>query len=169
MTIAALPDSARIWVFGATRPLAPTQAAALDAELSGFVRTWAAHGSDLMAAHAIVDGTFVVVAVDESRRGASGCSIDAMVRHLADLERALDIQVLDGALIWYRTEAGDIVSCERSEFRSRSEKGEIDAATRVFDPTIQTLGDLRSGRFELRAGDSWHGRLLASSGAATDG
>ncbi|MDH3732733.1 MAG: hypothetical protein OEU54_04330 [Gemmatimonadota bacterium] len=168
MTISALPDSSRIWVFGATEPLTEAQRTALDANLTGFVRTWAAHGSQLLAAHAIVDGSFLVVAVDESQQGASGCSIDVMVRHLAELERALDFVVLDGARIWYRTGAGDIVSCERSEFQTRSEQGEIDAATRVFDPTIQTLGALRTGAFERRAGDSWHARLLSSSGATAE-
>lgn len=163
MSLDRLPDAARLWVFGATTPLTGAQRDALDADLTGFIRTWAAHGSSLMAAHAIVHDTFVVVAVDESVQGASGCSIDALSRHLAALETALDLTLLDGARIWYRTGAGDIVSCERHEFRDRSGQGEIDADTRVFDPTIETLGDLRDGSLERPAGGSWHARLLAST------
>ena len=166
MSLEKLPDTARLWVFGATEPLTPAQRDALDADLTGFVRTWAAHGSSLMAAHAIVLDTFVVVAVDESVHGASGCSIDTMARHLAELETALDVTLLDGARIWYRTGGGDIVSCERSEFRDRSGQGEIDAETRVFDPTIQTLGELRDGSLERPAGESWHARLLVATGTA---
>jgi hypothetical protein len=165
MSITALPDTARVWVFGATEPLTPAQRDALDDELTGFVRSWAAHGSQLMAAHEIVLDTFVVVAVDESLHGASGCSIDAMVRRLAELEDELGVSILEGALVWYRTQGGDIVSCSRSEFKVRSEQGEIDAATRVFDPTIQTLGALRSGAFERPASESWHAQLLSPTGA----
>jgi len=166
MTITALPDSARVWVFGATEQLTGTQRAALDADLSGFVRSWAAHGSQLLAAHDIVLDRFLVIAVDESLHGASGCSIDVMIRQLAGLERELSVKLLDSGLIWYRGRSGDIVSCERSEFKNRSDQGEIDAASRVFDPTIQTLGALRGGEFERPAGESWHASLLSSTGAA---
>ncbi|MFV1985714.1 MAG: hypothetical protein ACC682_00420 [Gemmatimonadota bacterium] len=166
MTITALPDHARVWVFGATERLTDTQRTALDAHLSTFIRSWAAHGSQLLAAHDIVLDRFLVIAVDESLRGASGCSIDAMTRRLGELERELDVKLLDGALVWYRGRSGDIVSCERSEFKNRSEQGEIDAATRVFDPTIQTLGALRGGEFERPAGESWHAGLLSSTEAA---
>lgn len=161
MSTSALPDSARLWVFGATEPLTEAQQRALDADLTGFVKTWAAHGSDLLARHEIALGCFVLIAVDEAVQGASGCSIDAMTRHLGELETALGVTLLDGARIWYRTHAGDIVSCERSEFRDRSGQGRIDAATRVFDPTIQTLGEFRDGAFERAAGASWHARLLS--------
>ena len=163
MSISALPDTARTWVFGASRPLTEAQEHALNIDLSGFVRSWAAHGSQLLAAHAIIDGTFVVVAVDEAQHGASGCSIDAMVRHLSELEERLEVSLLDGARIWYRTGAGDIVSCDRAEFRTRAEKGDVDEATRVFDITIQTLGGIRGADFERPVRDSWHARLISSS------
>jgi len=169
MSLSRLPDHARVWIFGAEAPLTGSQREALEADLSGFVRGWAAHGAALLAAHDIVDDTFVVLAVDESAQGASGCSIDAMVRHLAELEERLGITLLDTARIWYRTGAGDIVSSDRDEFRSRAERGEIDAATQVFDPTIETLGELRADGLERSAGASWHARLLPSRGVARTG
>ena len=159
MSISNLPDTARIWTFGASRPLENAQVQALDLGISGFLSSWAAHGSPLRAGHAILDDTFLVVAVDDDSQGASGCSIDALVRHLRDLEEQLDVSVLDGARIWYRTHAGDIVSCDRAQFRTRAEKGDVDDATPVFDTTIQTLSELRSGRFERPLADSWHVRL----------
>jgi hypothetical protein len=166
MSIDHLPDDSRVWVFGAAEPLTDSQRVAIDSDLSTFVQTWAAHGAQLLAAHDIVERTFVIIAVDERARAASGCSIDAMIRHLAELETALDVSLLDGQRIWYRVEGGDIVSCDRSDFKRRSEQGQVDAATRVFDPTILTLGGLRTGEFERAAGDSWHGRLLSSNPAS---
>jgi len=160
MSIADLPDAARIWVFGVTRPLTNEQEQALNIDLSGFVRSWVAHGSALLAGHEIIDSTFAVIAVDEARQSASGCSIDALVRHLRHVEDRFDVSLLDGARIWYRTHAGDIVSCERSQFRTRAEKGDVDEATPVFDLTIQTLAELRGGQFERPVRDSWHARLL---------
>lgn len=169
MPIPGLPDRARIWIFGASAPLTRAQREALDADLTGFVRGWAAHGASLVAGHEIVDDTFVVVAVDGAAQGASGCSIDAMVRHLGELETRLGIDLLDGGRIWYRTAGGDIVSCDRTEFGTLSEQGEIDAATPVFDPTIETLGELRAGELERSADASWHRRLLRPRDAAPRG
>jgi len=161
MSISALPDAARVWVFGAASPLTDAQERALDVDLSGFVKSWAAHGSPLLAGHAIIDGRFVVVAVDESHQGASGCSIDAMVGHLREMEDRLSVSLLDGTRIWYRTQAGDIVSCDRPQFRTRAEKDDVDEATPVFDITIQSLAELRGGHFERPVRDSWHARLLS--------
>lgn len=166
MSVDLLPETSRIWVFGAAEPLSDPDRVALDADLGAFVTTWAAHGAKLAAAHDIVEDRFVVVAVDERARGASGCSIDALLRHLAGLESALGVSLLDGGLIWYRDETGHIVSCGRPEFRTRSEQGQVDTATRVFDPTISTLAELRAGMLERAAGDSWHARLLSSGSAA---
>jgi len=166
MPTSGLPDHSRIWVFGAAAPLTAAQRETLDADLAGFVRGWAAHGSALVAGHEIVEDAFVIVAVDETAQGASGCSIDAMVRHLGELEGRLGIELLDGSRIWYRTGGGGIVSCDRAEFGSLSEQGDIDAATPVFDPTIETLGELRAGRLERSAGRSWHARLLRLPGSA---
>ena len=36
----------------------------------------------------------------------------------------------------------------------------LTADTIVFDTLAERLGDVRSGRWERRAGDSWHARLL---------
>ena len=166
MGIETLPGTSRIWVFGAAEPLTDSARVAIDADLESFLATWAAHGAQLIASHDIVEKQFLIVAVDEQAHGASGCSIDVLLRHLAELESALGISLLDGARIWYRDETGGIVSCGRPEFKARSEQGQVDAATRVFDPTISTLADLRAGRLERTAAESWHARMLSSGPAA---
>ena len=159
-----LPGSSRIWVFGADRHLQDSEREILLGELRAFVDAWTAHGSALRAGVAWIEDRFAVVAVDEASAPASGCSIDAMSRRLAELETRLGCSLLDGTRVYYRTEAGGIESCGRVEFRQRAATGAIDESTPVLDPTIDTLAALRAGELERPAAHSWHRQLLGHPG-----
>ncbi len=167
-SFATFPDTARVWLFGTDRALDAAETRRLEHEIDAFTRGWMAHGAPLRATHATLESRFVVVAADETACAASGCSIDALLRRIGELEAAVGVSLRDGARIWYRIRNGDIVCCDRQTFRMRAERGEIDAATPVFDTTIQTLGDLRAGRFERPAGAAWHARLLPALETAPD-
>lgn len=164
--LSQLPDEARIWLFGADRPLSESEVEALDRDLGAFMGAWAAHGSRLATAHAILEERFVVVAVDERAAGASGCSIDTMVRHLHTLEDRLGVGLVDSTPIWYRDPSGEIRSTSREAFRTGAAEGSITPDTTVFDLTVSTLGDLRGGEFERPVSESWHARLLPSASHA---
>lgn len=157
---AELPDTARIWVYGVDRPLDDGKRETLTDDLLDFLDHWTAHGAGLEASVELVEHRFVIIAVDETAASASGCSIDAMVRRLADLGRQLGCSLLDGALVFYRSAGGVIESCDRSAFRMRLRDGTLTAATCVFDLTIGTLGEFRAGGLELPLARSWHRRLM---------
>ena len=67
--------------------------------------------------------------------------------------------MVTSGLIFYRDPKGTVQSVDRERFVELGADGKIGLATRVFDPTVTTLGEWRA-RFELNAGDSWHGKLL---------
>jgi hypothetical protein len=134
-TLTGLPDRARLWTFGADRPLAAEEHDRLIEATGRFIEKWAAEAA------------------------ASGCSIDALVGHVRELERELDLTLVDASPIWFRDGRG-IRSVGRAEFRTLAEGGEVNGGTPVFDLTVQRLGELRAGRWELPAQDSWHARLL---------
>ena len=48
----------------------------------------------------------------------------------------------------------------RERFAELAAAGEVGLDTVVFDNTIQHVGDLRSGRWEVRAADAWHARAF---------
>lgn len=154
-----LPDRARLWTFGASRPLSAPEEARLLEAVDSFLDEWAAHGVPLRCAREWRHGRFLHVGVDEDAESPSGCSIDAMVRVLKDLERETGVTVVDNAPVWYRGEGG-IERVSRAEFRVRAERGEVGPDTVVFDPTVKRVGALRAGAFERPARDSWHGRAF---------
>ena len=157
--IDVLPDDARTWVFGADRDLDESAADLLLPEVDRFLSQWHAHGAPLTVARDWKYGRFLTVAVDQSTAGASGCSIDGLFRSLKALESRLGASLVTSGLIFYRDRRGGIQAVDREQFADLSAEGKIARETRVFDPTVTTLGEWRA-RFELNAEDSWHAKLL---------
>ena len=157
--LGSLPDDARVWVFAAERALAPAEADAVLGTVDGFLGVWAAHGHPLTSARELREGRFLVVAVDEAATGASGCSIDALVREIRDLEARLQVTLVDHGPVVFR-EGGAIRRVPRDEFAALARDGRVTPDTVVFDNTISRLAALREGRWELPASASWHGRAF---------
>jgi hypothetical protein len=154
-----LPDSARTWVFGADGNLSDGATDLLLREVDRFLSQWHAHGSPLTAARDWKYGRFLTIAVDQSTAGASGCSIDGLFRSLKALEPRLGASLVTSGLVFYRGSKGRVESVDRERFAVLSGDGKIKPNTRVFDPSVTTLGEWRA-RFELDAAHSWHAGLL---------
>jgi hypothetical protein len=158
--IEALPDDARAWVFGADKTIEAPASETLLREVDGFLSRWQAHGSPLTVGRDWKYGRFLTVAVDQSTAGASGCSIDGLFRTLKALEPKLGASLVTSGVVFFRGRKGAIECAGRERFTALSAEGKIGPATRVFDPTVTTLGEWRA-RFELDAAQSWHSGLLA--------
>jgi len=157
-----LPDDARLWCFGASRaPDAPTTELLFDS-MRAFVAEWTAHRRDLHAGFDWLHGRFLLIGVDESRAGASGCSIDALTGHLRRLGAKLDLDLLDSMPVWVRDTAGDIRMVSRAQFSDLAARGDVSADSPVFDLTLTRLGDARAGGLETPAGTTWQRSLLTS-------
>jgi hypothetical protein len=155
----ALPSDARLWIFPASRQLTDEERRRILAETDSFIDEWMAHGIPLRAAREIVHNQFVLVGVDERAAGVSGCSIDALVRRMAQLQTVLGIELTENAPVLYH-EGDRIARVSRDRFAELAEAGSVSLDTRVFDNTVTSVGDVRAGRWEVRAGDAWHGRAF---------
>ena len=160
-SFAELPDDARVWVFAASDRVTGDPAAQLLDAVDGWLADWKAHGEPLTSAREWRDDRFLVIGVDQSTAGASGCSIDALFRILQSLQRRLGTSLVGGSRVFYRNRAGDVESATRADFAARSAAGDVDADTVVYDPSLTTAADYRN-RFVVRAGDAWHRELLTT-------
>src|SRR6266550_2190338 len=154
-----LPDKSRTWVFGADSDLDRGATDLLMREVDRFLSQWHAHGAPLTAARDWRDKRFLTIAVDQSTAGASGCSIDGLYRSLKALEPRLGASLVTSGLVFYRNTKGRVESVDRERFSELGATGKITPDTRVFDPTVTSLGEWRA-RFELNAKDSWHAKLV---------
>ncbi|MDO8501562.1 MAG: hypothetical protein Q7S20_06940 [Gemmatimonadaceae bacterium] len=156
----ALPDSARVWVYGADREIGAEGQKKLLGAVDQFLAQWKAHGAPLSSARRWEDGRFLTIAVDQEREGASGCSIDGLFRSLKALEPEIGARVVTSGLVYYRGRDGAIHAVTREEFALLASRKEIDDDTEVYDVSVITLGEWRA-RFRSRAADSWHASLMA--------
>ena len=152
----AMPDSARVWVFGAAAPVTGAAADAMLAAVDEHLAQWKAHGQPLVCARDWRDDRFLAIAVDEAATDASGCSIDGLFRVLNQIENAIGSTMVDGSLVFWRDDSHLVRSASRGEFRRVTG---LSVFTPVFDTTVNTVGAWRR-QFERPAGDSWHRRLL---------
>ena len=155
-----LPDSARVWIFAAAQPVHGDEAERLVGAAESFVRGWASHGEPVMGAIDWRHDHFLIVAADEEATGVSGCSTDSLFHTLRNIERELGLSLLDSSLVWFRNDTGAVRVLSRPEFRELVELGEITERTPVFDNTVGTMRQVRSGEWERPFAESWHGRAF---------
>lgn len=157
INIEQLPDSTRLWIYGAERGLNASQVTELQAGMNRFMLEWTAHKRELATGWQLKYDRFIMVAVDESRMAASGCSIDSMVRNLRHLEGLIGAEIVGtSAKVFYRDGDSAIHCVERLQFRELLATGVLNPDSIVFDNTIQTLSDLRQGNWEVPMKSSWH-------------
>jgi hypothetical protein len=148
-----------VWVFASDRALTGDDASSLLGQVDGFLAQWKAHGAPLRCAREWRDDHFLAIGVDPTVEQASGCSIDGLFRGLRAMEETLGTRLVAGGRIFYRDASGRPRVAERRDVTALAERGELDAASRVFDTSVTSAADWRA-RFERAAADSWVASLL---------
>lgn len=154
-----LPGDARVWIFSAARELTEPEQARLLAEVDAFINQWGAHAVPLTAGRNLVYAQFLFIAVDQRAAGPSGCSIDALVRRMKELQEEIDVELVNHAPVLFR-QGEAIARVPRDAFARLADAGEVGPDTTVFNNTLTSLGEVRAGRWEVPAADSWHGRAF---------
>ena len=106
----------------------------------------------------MVYNRFVVIAVDENFANVSGCSIDASVRFIQQIQSELNVDLLNKLHIAFKTN-GDVNSVSLNDFRSFIASDKITQDTIVFNNLVNTKADFES-KWEVPAKESWHQRLF---------
>ena len=156
----ALPDTARIWIFGADKPLSGAVVDTLLAEVDSYLDQWKAHGFPLRAAREWRDNRFLIIGIDPTVEQASGCSIDGLFRALQQLQASIGAQLVGGGRVFYRDPSGATHAVARDEFASLASAGKITPKTPVFDTSLTQL-DAWKAKFERPLSESWASSLAS--------
>jgi hypothetical protein len=156
--ISQLPDESRIWIFGISPALDERKSSRLLSVVDSFLDDWSAHQQPIVSGRQIVHGMFLIIGVDQ-RSETSGCSIDRMFGLLRQLERELDVAILDPNRIFCRDASGSVTSISRRTFTERGREDTV-----VFDILAERIGKIRGGQWEGPARNSWHKALLREAG-----
>lgn len=161
IAFSSLPPDARLWIFAAERPLSPPEQERVLGVVDAFLDEWKAHGHPLASARDLRYAQFLLVGVDESQEGASGCSVDTMVRSLTTLERQMGVELVNHGPVLYRTPQG-VAREPRPAFADRAKRSEVTPDTVVFNNTLTRVGELPD-QWEVPARASWHGKAFFGS------
>lgn len=154
----SMPDNSRVWVYQASRSLTDSEQKLIEDNCVLFLEQWTKHGADLKASFTIDYNQFLTLVVDESFMGVSGCSIDASVRFVKELGRALNTDFMDKMKIAVK-EADEIILYSMKSFKDAVEVKAVDSNSIVFNNLVQTKMD-KSSSWEVSASDSWHKRYF---------
>ncbi len=161
-TVIALPDTAKVWVYQSHRPFTADENTHIESVLSEFMQAWKSHGDALHADFAVLYDYFIVLGVDESVSGASGCSIDSSVKVIKELGATLGIDLLDKSQIAYQT-ANDANEIHTIDFRKVKEavtSSIIKKDTLVYNNQVTSLGELKQS-WLLKAEQTWMAKYFS--------
>ncbi|GCC50998.1 hypothetical protein SanaruYs_12180 [Chryseotalea sanaruensis] len=135
----ALPETARVWIYQSDRSLQPGESDIIKSRISGFLEKWTAHGNTLHAGVDIVHAHFIIIGLDESLSGASGCSIDSLFRDLSALGKELNVDFFNRELIAFFVN-NKVKLIRRGDLKTFFT--EVNAEVLTFNNLVSTKGAL---------------------------
>lgn len=153
-----LPNSSRVWVYQSDRAFANNELEQISELLKNFINGWNNHGDGLKSSFTIKHNQFIILAIDEDYRDASGCSIDSSVQIIKKIENAFSVNLFDRMKTAFKIDNNiNIVSL--ADFQNFVNEGKINHDTIVFNNMIKTIEDFKS-KWEVKAENSWHKRYF---------
>jgi len=97
-----LPETSRVWIYQANRSFTETEIEEIKAKLNTFIENWTAHGGDLHSGYEIKYKRFIVIGLNQNLNTATGCSIDASVHFIQQLEKEYNVDLMDKMNVSYK-------------------------------------------------------------------
>lgn len=153
-----LPEESRVWIYQANRSFSDLELEEITDKIDTFMQNWSAHGSDLQASYTIKYKRFIVFALNQNIHAASGCSIDASVNFIQELEQQYGVDLMDKMNVSYKQ--GDFVAYKSLlDFKQMAKDKAVSKNTIVFNNLVTTIAEFNEN-WEVPASESWHSRFV---------
>ncbi len=153
-----LPDSTRVWIYQSNTPFPEKNIPEIRTQIQDFAQQWISHNRQLRAHGDVLHNRFVVLMVDESQAGASGCSIDKSVYFLKNLQAQYGVDLFDRMQFSY-LDGDQVITVSKEEFAKLYSEEKINNDTPVFDTLVNTKRDYEAA-FVKSLHKSWHKRMV---------
>jgi hypothetical protein len=132
-----MDTSSKAWVYMSNRPFNDSEAWEITEALKHFTKEWTAHGSHLNASGELLFNRFIVLMVDETMAGASGCSIDKSVHFIMSLGQQYEVDFFNRLLFAWKQ--GDTIQVSPlSALPQLYDNHEISGESIVFNNNVVT-------------------------------
>ncbi len=158
-TFNQMPDASRVWIYQSNRIFSKEEATQIQTRLDAFAEDWVSHNRALRAKAQLLESQFIVLMVDETQVGASGCSIDKSVHFMKRLQGELGVDLFDRMLFAYQKNENEIATADRDLFAKLFTEGAINNETLVFNHLVETKKDLNE-KWLIPLKESWHANFV---------
>jgi hypothetical protein len=153
-----LPETSRVWIYQANRSFTENEIEEIKSKLDVFIENWTAHGSDLQSGYEVKYKRFIVIALNQNLNVATGCSIDASVHFIQQLEKEYNIDLMDKMNVSYKQ--GEYVAYKTLiDFKKMAKQRAVSKNTIVFNNLVANKAEYLEN-WEVPASESWHSRFL---------
>nr|WP_321243334.1 ABC transporter ATPase [uncultured Psychroserpens sp.] len=153
-----LPEESRVWIYQANRSFTEEELTGIKEKLNTFIENWTAHGSDLQSGYTIEYKRFIVIALNQNISSATGCSIDASVHFIQQLEKEYNVDLMDKMNVSYKQ--GEYVAHKTLlDFKKMAKDKAVSKNTIVFNNLVNNIAEFKEN-WEVPASESWHSRFL---------
>ena len=153
-----LPNNSRVWMYQSDRVFTEKEIEFISEKATAFIEQWTRHGDNLKGSFTIKYNQFLVLAVDENFNNVSGCSIDASVRFVKELENELQVDLMNKLNVSFK-DGNNINIVKLADFQQFAKAQKITKETIVFNNMVQTKEEVENN-WEIPASKSWHNRFI---------
>ena len=156
-----LSDHARVWIYQSNQTFNENQISFLTKDLENFLSQWTAHNQELESSFELPYYRFIVLAVNEKKLKASGCSIDASVRYIKKIENKMGVILLDKMNVILKNN-NSLVYKSLESFKKMFKERQINNETIVFNNLVKTVEEY-NGIWETKLKKSWHYKFVKNN------
>ena len=154
----SLPEESRIWIYQSNRKFSDAEMTEIEEALQAFLKDWASHGTSLESSYLLKYNRFIIIAINQDVQAATGCSIDASVAFIQNLEQKYKVDLLDKMNVTFKI--GEHVAFKPLiDFKKLVKEKAVSENTIVFNNLLNTLGEWQDF-WEVPASESWHNRFF---------
>lgn len=153
-----LPEESRVWIYQANRSFTEQEIEEIQTKLDVFIEHWTAHGSDLQSGYLIKYKRFIIIGLNQNLNKATGCSIDASVRFIQQLEEDYQVDLMDKMNVSYKQ--GEFIAYKTLlDFKQMAKEKAVSKNTIVFNNLVANIAEFNEN-WEVPASESWHSRFI---------
>jgi hypothetical protein len=158
MSFSEMSKDSRIWIYQSNRKFIASELEELNSKIVAFLNSWASHGSEMLCSYQIKYDRFIIIALDETKTSASGCSIDSCVHFIQGLEKTFEVLLLDKMNVAFKQ--GEYITYKSiQDFKKLVSNKSVSKKTIVYNNLVVDIDDFNSN-WEVPASDSWHSRFF---------
>jgi len=149
----------KVWTYVISRELSDAELSELITKGTAFVNSWTAHENKLKAEFSIFKNRIIVIRVNEDVHGASGCSIDKLLRFIKEMQTQFNIELLNRLLVAYEGQQ-KVEVLTSAKISDLLQQGVLSASTIVYNTSVANEDELSNWAKPLQ--ETWLKKYLVT-------